>query len=163
MRLRKLFCLSYLVVCSLHVFSQSAIVSGGGDVFISGDGGLSASVGQIDYEYVSNREGESLSTGVQHSFVEPDTETGSSLFSDKFVSIFIAPNPTSDFCNVVVEGYDVAYLDFTVCDLAGRVLKNQALDSKNRVSFGDFPKGVYLLRVTSEKTGTNVIFKIIKE
>ncbi|MBQ0029390.1 MAG: T9SS type A sorting domain-containing protein [Bacteroidales bacterium] len=160
---RLIICLSVLQVCSLHGYSQSAVVAGGGSFFSPQTGGISASIGQTGYQYTTNENSESLSAGVQQTYIEPDKDTKSSNYEDQSISIRIAPNPTTDFCTVLVEGRDISSLDFTICDMAGRELKRNAIDSNNRVSFEEFSQGVYLLRVKGNVPNCSYIFKIIKE
>lgn len=160
------FCLA-LILCFCCIgkssFAQNAIVAGGGDFFVSGIGGMSASIGLVDYSYAEEG-GISVTAGLQHAFfVEPDLETNSSFFKNEKFSIRIAPNPTSDYCNISLTDNVYGVYRYVVMDVMGHVLAEGVLDDGMKVSLAGYDKGTYLLKVVTDKNNDCVVVKIIKD
>ena len=160
--------LAFFVTFPLDVYPQTAVVSAGGDINLTDVGSISASVGQTGYNFISNNKDKSLSAGIQQVYIEPNDLTRSSYFENKLFSLNIAPNPTTAFCFVSVQGSDIKSLKFTICDLNGHILQTQKPDALNRISFAEYPKGMYLLKVEDNNSNNEnsyhcITFKIIKE
>lgn len=153
-----------LLFCCNYGFSQSAVVMGGGDVYVAGVGGISATVGQVDFQYTESAEGSFWAGMQQPVFIKPDEETGTSLWKKDDFSIRVYPIPTNDVCHFSIEGGGNVYYDYFLTDFEGRILLRGTASNGAELDLSALHKGIYLLKVDvhSKQKGV-VIFKIIKD
>ncbi|MBR5435097.1 MAG: T9SS type A sorting domain-containing protein [Bacteroidales bacterium] len=151
---KKIFTTMAIATAVVASFGQSAISAAGFEA--SGDGTLSATIGQTAFMAVANENG-SISQGVQQAY-EITTETGIDVTE---IQLSAYPNPTSDVLNLQINGEfgTVAYALYT--NTSKRVAKGVVNGSETQIQMGAFKPGLYFLDVKADGK-TVKRFKIIK-
>ena len=151
---KKIFTTMAIAAAAVASFGQSAISTAGFEA--SGDGTLSATIGQTAFMAVANENG-SISQGVQQAY-EITTETGIDVTE---IQLSAYPNPTSDVLNLQINGEfgTVAYALYT--NTSKRVAKGVVNGSETQIQMGAFKPGLYFLDVKADGK-TVKRFKIIK-
>ncbi|NOY49433.1 MAG: T9SS type A sorting domain-containing protein [Chlorobi bacterium] len=138
--------------------AQQAVLSSGGNT-TSSDGSVSYSIGQIFNATYSTANG-SVNQGVQQPFEFFPVGTDNNI--DIILSIFIYPNPTSDFIKLEVESEMYTKLSYRLVNSHGKLLSSQKISSSiTVVPMERLPPASYFLYVNDNKTGLKT-FKIIK-
>ena len=151
---KKIFTTMAIAAAAVASFGQSAISAAGFEA--SGDGTLSATIGQTAFMAVANENG-SISQGVQQAY-EITTETGIDVTE---IQLTAFPNPTSDVLNLQINGEfgTVAYALYT--NTSKRVAKGVVNGSETQIQMGAYKPGVYFLDVKAEGK-TVKRFKVVK-
>lgn len=152
-----MYCTLVLLVFSCAVFSQSSMVTTGGEA--SGLGGsASFSVGQIVYHVIPD-ETFSVHEGVQQPFEVVVLSVPEMTENYLFTTVY--PNP-------VVAGLTVQFeslpedSDYELYDIGGRLIQTERISNLSTVVPMDgFRAGVYILHIT-KALKTVQSFKIIK-
>jgi hypothetical protein len=79
--------------------------------------------------------------------------------------VFVFPNPTADFVNVNLKGFDLVtgQQSYQLYNLQGRLIKQNAIDQiQSQVSLNNLPPSIYILRIYVNNKVLNT-FKIIKQ
>jgi hypothetical protein len=155
--LYRFFLTIFLLILSIGLYSQQATVSSGGKVSVT-SGSISYSIGQVVYNIAQGVNG-SITEGLQQPY-EISEITG---IENKHItlSIFVYPNPTSDYLvlRLTEENKDYKYALF---DIKGQLIKKeQELSIENRIEMSQYKSGTYLLKVTKSEKELK-IFSIIK-
>lgn len=160
----KVLSLMSLLFYTENGFSQSALVVGGGDVYLEGIGEMSATIGQIDFQYAESNEG-SVTAGMQQSvFVLPNETTRTSKWMADELSIQVSPNPTPDVCRFTVVGGKSKTYSYNLTDYNGRNLFSGVAFNGAELDLSALSKGVYLLIVEVRGSKNSVVtFKIFKD
>ena len=142
-----------IAAAAVASFGQSAISTAGFEA--SGDGTLSATIGQTAFMAVANENG-SISQGVQQAY-EITTETGIDVTE---IQLTAFPNPTSDVLNLQINGEfgTVAYALYT--NTSKRVAKGGVNGSETQIPMGAYKPGVYFLEVKMD--GKTKKFKVVR-
>ena len=142
------------IAAAVASFGQNAISAAGFEA--TGDGTLSATIGQTAFVAVANENG-SISQGVQQAY-EITTETGIDVTE---IQLSAFPNPTSDVLNLTIDG-DFGEVTYSLFNNSSALLaKGTANGPKSQIQMGAFKPGLYFLDVKAEgKTGKR--FKVVK-
>jgi acetyl esterase/lipase len=82
-----------------------------------------------------------------------------STYKPSDLKVHISPNPASNFINIDVNG-TINY-SITLCDIDGRmIITNQNVSRLNTISI---KSGIYILKIIDNKTGEEIIKKIVVE
>lgn len=139
------FCVTSCLFCPA-LFSQSAVVSGGGDVVDGETGSISASVGQMTLLSIVSNNGE-VAEGVQQPVGSDEgIFTGFSSCSSLVSSVSVSPNPVSDVCVVSLLG-DVGQHRYALTDGSGKLMEEGTLSDGAKLSMMDYIEGSYFLKI----------------
>ncbi len=158
--MKRLFLTVGLGIALLSANAQTAspeLVSSSGDSFNNTSYQLDWSVGEC-ITATHTAEDYVITQGFhQNSYVVTSVED---LRTD--ISMFVYPNPTTDFVSLKVESSKVEGMQYTITDFSGRVLQtaNFAGDIE-QISFLNYAVGTYFISVT-ENNQLIKSFKIIK-
>ena len=137
---KKLITTMALVAAAVGSFAQSAVSSAGYEA--TGDGTVSATIGQTAFMAVANENG-SISQGVQQAY-EITTETGIDVTE---IQLTAFPNPTSDVLNLKIDG-DFGTVTYALYNNSSAlVTKGTANGSETQIQMGAYKPGVYFLEV----------------
>ena len=142
------------IAAAVASFGQNAISAAGFEA--TGDGTLSATIGQTAFVAVANENG-SISQGVQQAY-EITTETGIDVTE---IQLSAFPNPTSDVLNLTIDG-DFGEVTYSLFNNSSALLaKGTANGPKSQIQMGAFKPGLYFLDVKAEGK-TVKRFKVVK-
>ena len=146
----------FLLLLSSSIYSQTAIVSGGGS--ISNSGSVTYTIGQILVDQNIESSG-SIFYDVQQPFELLALNLES--FTDN-INYSAYPNPTSGLLNLKTDNAGDFPYQLKMYDIRGRLIKSQILKNNNsKIDITNQARGVYLLQLV--KTGKQVYsFKILK-
>ena len=151
---KKIFTTMAIAAAAVASFGQNAISTAGFEA--SGDGTLSATIGQTAFVAVANENG-SISQGVQQAY-EITTETGIDVTE---IQLSAFPNPTSDVLNLTIDG-DFGKVTYALFNNSSALLaKGAANGPKSQIQMGAYKPGVYFLDVKAEGK-TVKRFKVVK-
>lgn len=141
------------------VHAQETVSATGGEA--SGSGGSSSyTIGQVSYT-TDESAAYSMAQGVQQPY-EISIVVGLDEVFGINLSMNVYPNPTVDFLTLNVDDFNNAELQYSLYDLNGKLLKNEALLSpETQISMKSYPTGNYFLKVASNNREVKS-FKIIK-
>jgi hypothetical protein len=157
-----LFFCSSKGICQSSKDMMGTIITTGNNATGS-SGTVAYSIGQIFYTYI----GESfygVAQGIQH-------EETSDAFSEPLdniepkAEIVVFPNPTTDFVNITMEGYEAesGQRSYQIFDIQGRVVKQNSIDqNETQISLNDLSASIYLLQVSINNKVLKT-FKILKK
>jgi hypothetical protein len=138
-------------------FSQSNIVSGGGDGFGNG-GEFSYSVGQIDYINFEGTGG-SVNSGNQ---VAVEIFTNSIDDFEATIRAFVYPNPVHNFLLLQTNGELTNYKSYTLIDALGNnLIESEISQKETKIDLSQLPVGTYFLKVLKNSNAVET-FKIVK-
>jgi len=126
-------------------------------------GTVTYSIGQVFYTYIGSEAVYNVAQGVQHQ--ETDENLGTPEIPVIKTEIFVFPNPTSDFVNVNMEGYELenGQRSYKIYDIQGKLLKqNKIEDAETQISLSNFRTSIYILLVYVDNKVVET-FKIIKK
>ena len=150
---KKLITTMALVAAAVGSFAQSAVSSAGYEA--TGDGTVSATIGQTAFMAVANENG-SISQGVQQAY-EITTETGIDVTE---IQLTAFPNPTSDVLNLKIDG-DFGTVTYALYNNSSAlVTKGTANGSETQIQMGAYKPGVYFLEVKMD--GKAKKFKVVR-
>lgn len=141
------------------VFSQQAVVAGGGH--ISGMGGsASYSIGQIDTKLYANQNF-SLKTGVIQPYEISDV-LDIKYLKKLDINCVVYPNPTQNNITLKIEEDDYSFYDVSLYGSDGKMISNKKIeDNKAVFDMRKLSSAVYFLEVKG-KDNSGKVFKIIK-
>jgi|688.fasta_scaffold787022_2 hypothetical protein len=148
-----LFCISF------HCFSQSTVVSNGGDAKNS-NGSISYSIGQSVIGSTNQNSAGSIHIGIQ----QPITISVILGLENKEIELAysIYPNPTPSVLTLKYSGIYSDGIKYQLIDLQGKILKEgSVLNLENKIELDNFNPSTYILNVF-ESTKLIKSFKIIK-
>jgi hypothetical protein len=141
----------------LSALAQEGTVASGGEAVGVG-GQLSYSVGQVVYTSNTNKEGISVSQGIQQAY--EIIRTGGNPESSQFATVY--PNPVTDYLVLEVTGYSFHDLRCELYDAIGKFISSQVIISdKTYVDMSLLAAGTYSLAIYQSSTQFDT-FKIIK-
>ncbi len=161
-----------MLLFSLKSIGQNSTDSSGdimGTIITSGNsasgssGTVTYSIGQIFYTYI----GESVynvAQGIQHEQKVESLIPKEELIDVK-TEISIYPNPTTDFVNINMTGFEIeiGQPSFQLYDLHGRLLQQKTInESETQISLNNLSSALYILQV-SVNNEVFKTFKIIKK
>lgn len=152
-----LFLTAFCWIGLAKLSAQSAITVSGGDATGSG-GNSSYSIGQIDY--TSKGSPVQITEGVQQPY-----EIVSLSISEEIsqTDILLYPNPVKDVLYVDFQDKQHQSAAYQVFDLQGRLVKEGIFgQSKSEITFRDYPRSTYIIRITQNGKFLQS-FKIIKK
>ena len=159
MKCKEIITLLLLCIGWIHVHTQQAVLTTGGDA--SGTGGsISYSIGQVTYITNSGTNG-SAAEGVQQpyeiSIIDALDEVAGSNFQ---VSAF--PNPTMDLITLRIENYNITQLSYQLVDANGQLIESKSLTAlQSDIAMSNLAAGTYFLKIT-DNGKTVRTFKILK-
>ncbi|MBO7054164.1 MAG: T9SS type A sorting domain-containing protein [Bacteroidales bacterium] len=152
---RILTTMTMAAMMSVASFSQSSVVSAGGEA--TGDGSVSFSVGQTAYMTAANENG-SLSQGVQQAYVITE-ETGIEITQ---IQLRAFPNPTNDVLNLTIDGGDFKKMTYALYNNTSKLMTKGSINgSETQISMGAYKAGVYFLEVKADGKAVKR-FKVVK-
>ncbi len=138
-----------------------------GNDALGSSGSVSYSIGQVFFTYV----GESVynvAQGIQHSNLAQDTSENIDDPEDIInpdISIFVYPNPTTDFVNLSMKGVDLqnGQNTYQLFSYQGKLIQQHTIEDDNtQISLSHLSSSMYLLQVFV-KNKIWKTFKILKE
>ncbi|WP_397446936.1 T9SS type A sorting domain-containing protein [Polaribacter sp. R77954] len=117
---------------------------------------LSANLGEVTVGNMAAENGDfQLSNGY---YLSLDLKT---LDIDKYSlnNFIVYPNPVKDI--FYVSNSTETYFDVYLSDPIGKILFKARIQNKDPINISNYPKGVYLLKITTGQKKTNT-YKIIK-
>ncbi len=139
-------------------FAQQTILPSGGDAN-QGNGSISYSVGQINFQTHTGTEG-SVSEGVQQPYEISVIDIIESENIQMNVSVF--PNPTTNILNLKIENKDLLELNLKLFDFNGKQIEEKKISSsETQLNFSGLVSSIYYLRVYHGEHQLKA-FKIIK-
>ena len=143
---------------STHAFSQKGTVAAGGDASGAG-GGVSYSIGQIDYVTATGTGGSALQ-GNQQPF-EISVITGIEINAIT-LEMGVYPNPTFDNVTLKVSGNEFSKLNYTLIGLDGKVIRQENVNGETTtIPMNELAKGLYIINVYDQNKSIKS-FNIIK-
>lgn len=141
MKIKKFWLLLLLlIVGSLN--AQEVIIAAGGDT-LGSEGSTSFSIGQIFFTNFTDYN-ISVLTGIQQSIM--DIKLGLSD-DDNNLSIFIYPNPTTNYLNLTIENIETN-MYFKLFNMNGMIIENRKIISKLEIiQMSNLPMGIYIINV----------------
>lgn len=140
---------------------MGTINSSGNDATGS-SGTVAYSIGQVFYTYIGVSV-YNVAQGIQH---EEKKETLDTIEEVKpKIDISVYPNPTTDFVNINIEGFELGNElgTYQLYDFQGRLLKQNTIEeNETQVSLNNLRSSIYILRVYVDKKVLKT-FKIIKK
>ena len=144
-----------------NYFMETIITSGSDAIGISGN--VSYSIGQVFFTYVGQKSFYNLAQGIQHrelveAAIKPDD-------IEVMPQIFIFPNPTVDFVNVSMKGFESekGNLTYDLFDLQGRIIKQNKIErTETQINLSQLRTSIYILQIYVDKKVLKT-FKIIKK
>jgi len=138
-------------------------INASGNDAIGSSGTVTYSIGQVFYTYI----GESVynvAQGIQHEEINLiiDTPENSAKLQTE---IFIFPNPTTDFVNVNMKGYEFENgpRSYQLYDYQGRLLKQNTINqTETQINLNNLSTSIYILQVYVNNKVLKT-FKIIKK
>lgn len=139
---------------------ETIVASGNDATGISGT--VTYSIGQVFYAYNGETD-YNVSEGIQ--FAENNTTLDVAENSiEPTTEIFIFPNPTTDFVNVDMKGFELenSQRSYQLYDLQGRLLKqNEINQDETQIDLNDLSSSIYMLQVYADNKVLKT-FKILK-
>jgi hypothetical protein len=126
-------------------------------------GSISYSIGQVFYTYIGDQSVYNVAQGIQHQELIKSLNVVDTIESK--AEVFVFPNPTADFVNVNLKGFDLVtgQQSYQLYNLQGRLIKQNAIDQiQSQVSLNNLPPSIYILRIYVNNKVLNT-FKIIKQ
>lgn len=147
----------FLSLLQLH--AQQSINSSGGNV--TGIGGtVNYSIGQVVYTTNKGTSGY-VAQGVQNAYVITVLKTVAEV-NDIMLSIFVYPNPSSEYILLDILDFEISNLSYQLYDLNGKLLKVEKItESKTNIIINHLIPAIYFLKVFKDNNEIK-IFKIIK-
>ena len=139
---------------------MDTIIASGNDATGS-SGSVTYSIGQIFYTSIEESE-YNVVQGIQHQETYNSLDTQDVIEPKTEISIY--PNPTTDFVNINMEGYELenGLRSYQLYDFQGRLLKENTIDqNETQVNLSDLSSSIYLLQVYVDNKALKT-FKIIK-
>jgi hypothetical protein len=147
---------TFLLCFSLN--AQSGTVASGNEATGSG-GSVSATIGQIDFNYQSGSNG-NLNQGLQQPY-ELDVTLGISNTSVT-LEASVYPNPAQSNLTLTISNFNAQSYSYSLYDAAGKLISQHAVQSSStQIDLKELANGIYLLSVLSG----NVLekqFRIVK-
>jgi hypothetical protein len=138
-------------------------INASGNDSTGSSGSVTYSIGQVFYTYI----GESVfdvTQGIQQEELSINLGTTENSVEPK-IEISIFPNPTTDFVNVNMEGfeYENGLRSYQLYDYQGRLLKQNAIDQTDtQINLNDLSASIYILQVYADNKVLKT-FKILKK
>lgn len=85
------------------------------------------------------------------------TTNGTSLISGELTSIFLSPNPASDFVSINNLNSDG---EIIISNLSGQLILNQKVQASERINIQNLVSGLYLIKLKT--TDSEKVFKLVK-
>lgn len=126
-------------------------------------GTVTYSIGQVFYTYIGQSV-YNVAQGIQHEDAEQKTLATKPNIVEPKATIFIFPNPTTDYVSITMEGYESenGQRSYQLYDLLGRLLKQDTFDSsETQIDVTDLRASIYLLQVYVDNKVLKT-FKIVK-
>jgi len=139
---------------------MDTIIASGSDASGS-SGSVTYSIGQVFYSSIEESE-YNVVQGIQHQETYNSLDTQDVI--DPKIEISIYPNPTTDFVNINMEGYELenGLKSYQLYDFQGRLLKQNTINQNGtQVNLSDLSSSIYLLQVYVDNKALKT-FKIIK-
>ena len=142
------------------LWAQEAIPAAGGNAWVSGQGSVSYSVGQVAYTTYVGTTG-SIAQGVQQPF-EISVVSGMKEADDINLLVSAYPNPATDYLILRVNHFEISNLSFQLFDIDGRLLMSKILSgNETSIDMSDLVPAIYFLKVI-ERNKEIKTFRIIK-
>lgn len=128
----------------------------------SGSSGTVAySIGQVFYTYIGFSV-YNVAQGIQHEVANNSLAKPEVSIEPK-TELFIFPNPTTDFVNIKMEGYENESKSYQLYDFQGRLLKQDVINqNETQISLYNLSSSVYILQVYLNNKILKT-FKILKK
>ena len=139
---------------------MDTIIASGNDATGS-SGSVTYSIGQVFYTSIEESE-YNVVQGIQHQETYNSLDTQDVIEPKTEISIY--PNPTTDFVNINMEGYELenGLRSYQLYDFQGRLLKQNTINqNETQVNLSDLSSSIYLLQVYVDNKALKT-FKIIK-
>ncbi len=139
---------------------MDTIIAYGNDTTGS-SGSVTYSIGQVYYTSIEESE-YNVVQGIQHQETYNSLDTQDVIEPKTEISIY--PNPTTDFVNINMEGYELenGLRSYQLYDFQGRLLKQNTINqNETQVNLSDLSSSIYLLQVYVDNKALKT-FKIIK-
>ncbi len=157
MRKKAIIFSSLFLIESFTLHAQTSTLSSGGD-FKSDAGSVSYSIGQVDYNSMSNTDG-SLSLGVQQTY---QVKTTGLLIANIDFSLVVFPNPVTNLITLEVSKFDNQVLTYVLFDVDGKQIQtSKVIQKQTTIDMSVLPSATYLMEIYQENNKVQT-FKILK-
>jgi hypothetical protein len=126
-------------------------------------GSVSYSIGQVFYTYIGVESVYNVAQGIQHQELNKSENIEEAIESK--AEVFVFPNPTADFVNVNLNGFDLVtgQQSYQLYNLQGRLIKQNTINQiQSQISLNNLSPSIYVLRIYVNNKVLNT-FKIIKQ
>ncbi len=145
----------YLLIIQTIIFSIPAVSMFGqngtvvcGNVSTDGVSEITFSVGQIDFESISDQDF-TISQGLQQPFEISDIVSINEVILDIELAIF--PNPTYNVINIINLSNTERFLLVEMFDLAGsKIISERWSERSITLQIDSYPAGMYVLKISDE-------------
>ena len=138
-------------------------INASGNNAIGSSGTVAYSIGQVFYTYIGQTV-YNVAQGIQHEEIIQTLPPKEDIVEPK-TEIFVFPNPTIDFVNINMEGFEFNKVSgsYRLYDLQGRLLKQKAIDqTETQVNLNNLVSSIYILQVYVNNKVLKT-FKILKK
>jgi hypothetical protein len=142
---------------------METIITSGSSVTGS-SGTVSYSIGQVFYTYIGLESTYNVTQGIQQN-EKVEKSLGTVVNIETKTEIFIFPNPTTDFVNVNIKGYEFekGQQSYELYDMQGRLIQQNSINqAETQISLSNLISSTYILRVSMDGEVLKT-FKIIKK
>jgi hypothetical protein len=138
-------------------------INASGNDATGSSGTVTYSIGQIFYTYIGQSV-YNVAQGIQHEEISQTLATKGNAVEPK-TEIFIFPNPTTDFVNINMEGFESenGTRSYQLYDYQGRLLKQNTINqAETQINLSDLSSSIYILTVYNNNKVLKT-FKILKK
>jgi hypothetical protein len=105
---------------------------------------------------------EKIGPGDIHPVIDTNPVIESLVFVNETMissEVRVYPNPASDF--ITIETNETNILDYSLCDMNGRIVKNGFVNGEGKVAVNDLQPGIYLLSMTAGLNTPATVLRIM--
>ncbi len=136
-------------------------INASGNDAVGSSGTVAYSIGQVFYTYIGLYV-YNVAQGIQHE--EANNSLGKPEVSiEPKTELFVFPNPTTDYVNIKMEGYENESKSYQLYDFQGRLLRQGVIDqNETQIDLSNLSSSVYILQVYLNNKNLKT-FKILKK
>jgi len=149
------------IFCGSIGFSQTLtpeVIATAGDYFTSTNNNLSWTLGESVIETYSSTNN-ILTQGFQQSSYTI-TSVGENMNSVS--SVFVYPNPASNFINICTESTEMKIMKVDLLTIAGKSVHSETFQNKLQLDLSGYSNGLYFIRVFDDNNNSVKTFKLLK-
>lgn len=156
--LPKHLCISVCIIVLSHFSYAQSTVAAAGNSHTTVNGSISYTLGQLVTTYYVSALN-SIQAGVQQTYL--DSETILEEIPEVHVAVY--PNPVIHELRVSIENTNTKEYSYELYSSHGQILDKNSCENNTRISFSDYPSGIYIIRVSTTDGTQQNQYKIIKK